>query len=470
MLGSFFKPRSIAVVGASRKRGKIGYEILSSLVSSGYEGRIYPVNPTAEEILGLKCYKTISDIDGSVDMVVIAIGAAHVPMVIEECGKKGVKAAVIISGGFKELGGEGKIYEEQIAEICRKYGIRAIGPNCIGILCPETGVDTLFQTRERCLRPKPGEVAFIAQSGTFALTIVEWLAEAGIGLSKMVSYGNMVDVTESELIEYLADDEKTRIILAYIESVRDGRRFYTTLRKTTSRKPVLILKSGRTEEGVKAAKSHTGGLAGSYRIFKAAAQQAGAVLVEDIRDLFNTTKALVWQPLPKGNRVVMVTNGAGPAVMAIDKMRELTIRPGKPSRETVTKLKGKYPPAYIIDKNPIDLTGSATSRDYKLAIKALMEDDSVDILMPIFVFQDTLLDEGIVDVLSEYNQRGKPIICCAAGGPYSRRMAKELEKHEIPVYTTPEEAVKVADYMYRCSKALSSYDDRDAVRYLRGDH
>ncbi len=458
MLDSFFKPSSIAVVGASRRKGKIGYEILASLISSGYKGKVYPVNPTADMILGLKCYKTISDIDEDVEMAVIAIRASHVPMVMEECGRKGVKAVVIISGGFKELGGEGEKYEKQIGEICGKYGMRAIGPNCIGILCPETGVDTLFHSRERCLRPKPGDVAFIAQSGTFALTIVEWLAEAGIGMSKMISYGNMVDVTESELIEYLAEDEKTRIILAYIESVRDGRRFYNTLRKTTGRKPVLLLKSGRTEEGVKAAKSHTGGLAGSYMIFKAAALQAGAVLVEDIRDLFNTAKALEWQPLPKGNRLVMVTNGAGPAVMAIDKMRDLTIKPGKPSRETVMKLRDKYPPAYIIDKNPIDLTGSATSRDYRLAIEALIEDDSVDIVMPIFVFQDTPLDKGIVDVLAEYNWRGKPIICCAAGGPYSRMMSKELEKQGIPVYTTPEEAVKVADYMYRCSRALSTQD------------
>jgi len=442
-LDAFFKARSVAVIGASARPGKIGHEILRNLALYEYKGRVYPINPRAEEILGLKCYKSILDVPDDVDLAVIAIASEATPKVVEECGRKGVKAIVIVSGGFKELGGRYKDVEEEVVRIARRYGMRIIGPNCIGVFDGGTRIDTFFQSRERMLRPPKGPIAFMTQSGTFGCTMLEWAAEAGLGISKFVSYGNRCDVDEADLIRYFGQDPETRVIAIYLEGLSDGRKFMEAAREVAPKKPIVVLKAGRTEAGSRAALSHTGWLAGEAAIYEAAFRQCGVIQARNFEELFDMAKALALQPPARGRRVAMVTNGAGPCVMAADACVERGLELASYTPKTLGELKEKLP-SYCIPGNPVDLTGSATSADYEVAMRALLKDPNVDLLMPFFVFQDTPLDEGIIDVVADIRAYGKPIVCCAAGGPYTRKQARRLEGLGIPVYPIPERAVAAA--------------------------
>ena len=442
-LDAFFKARSVAVIGASSRPGKIGHEILRNLALYEYRGRVYPINPRADEILGLKCYPSILDVPDEVDLAVIAVASEATPRVVEECGRKGVKAIVIVSGGFKELGGRFKDVEEEVVRIARRYGMRIIGPNCIGVFDGETRIDTFFQSRERMLRPPRGPIAFMTQSGTFGCTMLEWVAEAGLGVSKFVSYGNRCDVDEADLIRYFGQDPETRVIAIYLEGLSDGRKFMEAAREVVPEKPIVVLKAGRTEAGSKAALSHTGWLAGQAAIYDAAFKQCGVIQARNFEELFDMVKALALQPPAGGPRVAMVTNGAGPCVMAADAITERGLELARYEPRTVELLKEELPP-FCIPGNPVDLTGSATSREYEVAMRALLEDPNVDLLMPFFVFQDTPLDERIIEVVAEMRSYGKPIVCCAAGGPYTRKQAKRLEELGVPVYPIPERAVAAA--------------------------
>jgi len=442
-LNYFFKAKSVAVIGASSKPGKIGYEIFRNLSQYEFKGKTYPVNPNASEILKVKCYPSVLSIPDEIDLAVIALPSKNVPKVIEECGRKGVKACVIVSGGFKELGEDYKKIEEETVKNAKKYGIRIIGPNCIGIFDSETKIDTFFQSHERMIRPPPGPVSFLTQSGTFGCTMLEWAAESGLGISKFVSYGNRCDVDEADLVLYLGEDPNTRVIAIYVEGFGDGRRFLEAARKVIPKKPIVVLKSGRTELGSKAAMSHTGWLAGSYPICKAALKQFGIIVARNFEELFDMTKALAMQPPAKGKKIAMVTNGAGPCVMAADECAERKIELATYSEETIKKLK-KTLPSYCTVDNPVDLTGSATSNEYKASIEALLKDPNVNLLMVFFVFQDTPLDENIINIVPEMQKYEKPIICCASGGPYTRKQSKILEEKGVPVYPIPERAVAAA--------------------------
>ena len=440
-LNYFFKARSVAVIGASKEPGKIGREILYSLLSSGYKGKVYPINPKYEEIAGLKCYKSITEVPDFIDLAVLAIPAHLAPKIVEECGRKGVKAIVIVSGGFKEVGGLGEELEKKVSEIARRYNIRVIGPNCIGVFDGRTRIDTFFQNYQRMIRPPPGTVAFLTQSGTYGCTVLEWMAEEGIGISKFVSYGNMVDVDEAELLEYLWMDPETKIIAFYIESLKSGRRFIEVARRVIRDKPVIVLKAGRTAYGAKAAKSHTGGLAGDYMIIRGALKQAKVIMVDTLVELYDTIKAFYMSPLPKGDKIAMITNGAGPCVMAADEIEELGLQLATYSEDTIDYLKRSLPP-YAQIGNPLDLTGSATTRDFMISGKALAKDPKIDILAFFFVFQDTPLEDKIVDELPKLKAYNKPIFVMAAGGPYAKKQSKILTSKGIPVYESPERLVK----------------------------
>lgn len=454
-LDNFFKAQSVAVIGASSTPGKIGHEVLRSLVEYGYKGRVYPVNPRATEILGVKCYRTLTEIPDRVDLAVFTIASNLAPDIMEECGRKGVRNVVVISGGFKELGGDYRELEGRMVATAKKSGIRVIGPNCIGVYDSETKLDTFFQSRERMTRPDKGPVAFLTQSGTFGCSMIEWLAESGIGVSKLVSYGNRCDVDEADLIEYLADDPATAVISLYIEGLGDGRKFFEAARRVTPRKPILVLKSGRTERGATAAKSHTGWLAGSYDVYSAAFRQAGIVSASNFEELFDITKAAVLQPPSRGNRIAMVTNGAGPCVMAADESSKYGVELAEYEPKTREELKSKLPPFCVIG-NPVDLTGSATSQDYKTAIDALIRDRNVDVMMPFFVFQDTPLDEGIVEVIAQSASQGKTIVCCASGGEYTAKMSSAMESRGIPVYPIPERAIVAVSALIRLGQIHKS--------------
>ena len=431
----FFNAKSIALIGASPEVGKVGNSVLESLVKHDYKGKVFPVNAKGySEIMGIKAYKNLNEITEPIDVVVVTVDLKFVPDLLKVCGQKGIHNVVIISGGGKELGGERANIEQQIKDISSKLNIRIIGPNCIGMFNGENRLDCAFQGHERMLRPKNGNVSFLSQSGTVGIAFMEH--SSAFGMSKMISYGNRSDVDEADMIWYLSEDPHTKVIGLYVEGLGDGRKFVNTAKKVISerKKPIVVFKNGRTTRGAKQAASHTGSLGGTFAVVKGAFSQSGIISVDSYEELTSSLKALSWQPVPRGNRVAMVTNGAGPIIAAIDQFEKLGLEVATLTDQSISSLKSHYPPTYVIG-NPCDITGSANAADYKFAIQTFMDDPNVDIIMPWFVFQDDPLEEDIVDILSEFNKIGKkPILIGALGGPFTQNMANRLEDNQIPVY------------------------------------
>src|ERR671938_1017036 len=422
-LDLFFNARSIALIGASPEPGKIGNSVFESLAKHEYKGKVFPVNAKGyPEILGVKAFRTLDDINEQIDVVVVTVDLKFVPDLLKSCGRKGIHNMVIISGGGKELGGERAAIEQQIKELSSRLQIRIIGPNCIGVFNGENRLDCAFQGHERMLRPKKGEVAFLSQSGTVGIAFME--TSDAFGMSTMISYGNRSDVDEADMIWYLSEDPNTQVIGLYVEGLGDGRKFMETARRVIKErgKAVVVFKNGRTARGAKQAASHTGSLGGSYGVVKGALDQAGIISVDSYEELTAALKALSWQPVPRGGRVAMVTNGAGPIIAAIDQFEHLGLQVAELDEQTKKSLKEHYPPTYIIG-NPCDITGSANADDYKFAIQAFMEDPNVDIIMPWFVFQDDPLEETIVDVLASFQKmRKKPILVGTMGGLFKEEI------------------------------------------------
>ncbi len=433
---TFFTPKSVALVGASSSKGKIGNSILDSLVNYDYKGKVYPINPKADKIFGQKCYPSVADIPGNVDLVVVSVDLSITPPVLEDCAKKGIHNVVIVSGGGKELGGKRAEYEAEVKRLSEKHKIRIIGPNCIGMFNAANRLDCAFQGQERMLRSKLGDVAFFSQSGTMGISMLE--SADVFGLSKMISFGNRSDVDEADMIWYAANDPQTKVIGLYVEGFGDGRKFINTAKRVMKekKKPIVIWKSGRTELGAKQAASHTGSLGGSNAIIMGAFKQAGIISVDSYQELVGVLKALAWQPPAKGNRVGMTSNGAGPMIGAIDQLERLGLTIGKLSPKIVKKMKEYFPPAVPIHNgNPADVGGGATADDYRFVIQQFMDDKNVDMAMPWFVFQDDPLEETIVDHLAEFKKKGKkPLLVGCNGGPYTEKMIKRVEKHQVPVY------------------------------------
>ncbi|WP_287584087.1 CoA-binding protein, partial [Candidatus Borrarchaeum sp.] len=377
---------------------------------------------------------------------------------IEQCGKKGVRNIVIVSGGFKEVGNEE--LESQIVEIARQNGIRIIGPNCIGIYDAITKVETFFQSHDRMVRPSYNaktKISFLTQSGTYGASFLELLDEDGLGVSKFVSYGNKADVNETDMLQYLAEDQDTKVIAIYLEAIGrgEGRTFFEVAKEVTRKKPVVIYKTGTTTEGTTAAKSHTGHLSSQAAVYNGVFKQTGILSIRNFDELLAVSKALAFQPLPKGNRCAFVSNGIGPVIAMIDEAVKNKLEIAKLQELTREHLREKFPPFFVIE-NPVDVTGSATSKDYEIAIEAFLNDPNVDIVMPWFVFQDTPLDENIVNVLDEMNSRTqKPILIGAHGGPYTKRMSKIIQGKGIPVFDQAGKVIAAASALYRYSQYLS---------------
>ncbi|MBM3910896.1 MAG: acyl-CoA synthetase [Thaumarchaeota archaeon] len=432
----FFTPQSVALVGASATPGKIGNSVLDSLAKHDYKGKVFPINPKQEEILGIKCYPSISAIPEKVDLVVVCVDLSVTPPILEECARKGIHSVVIVSGGGKELGGERAAYEAEVKRLSEKYEIRIIGPNCIGMFNAANRLDCAFQGQARMVRAKLGPVALLSQSGTMGISFLE--TADSFGLSKMVSYGNRSDVDEADMIWYLADDPQTQVIALYVEGFGDGRKFVNTAKRVMAekKKPVVIWKSGRSEAGAKQAASHTGSLGGSNAIIMGAFKQAGIISVDSYQELAGVTKALAWQPAAKGNRAALCSNGAGPMIGAIDHFERLGLSLAKVTEETRKKMVEHFPPTYVVGKgNPADVTGGANADDYRFTIQSFMDDPNVDIIMPWFVFQDDPLEETIIDYLAEFsNQRKKPILVGGNGGPYTQKISALIEQKGVPVY------------------------------------
>jgi 3-hydroxypropionyl-CoA synthetase (ADP-forming) len=431
----FFNAKSVALIGASPEPGKIGNSVMESLVKHDYKGKVYPVNAKGySEIMGVKAYKNLLDVQDPIDVVIVTVDLKFVPDLLIECGKKNIHNMVIISGGGKELGGERAAIEKRIQDLSRELNIRIIGPNCIGIFNGENRLDCAFQGHLRMLRPKQGNVAFLSQSGTVGIAFME--TSDAFGLSKMISYGNRSDVDEADMIHYLAQDPNTNVIGLYVEGLGDGRKFMNAAKKVIKeyQKPIVVFKNGRSTKGAKQAASHTGSLGGSFAVISGAFEQTGIISLDSYEELTSALKALTWQPVPKGNKIAMVTNGAGPIIAAIDNFERLNLELAQLSDQTMKSFRDHYPATYVIG-NPCDVTGSASADDYRFAIQSFLDDTNVDIVMPWFVFQDDPLEEKIVDILAEFQkQKRKPILVGAMGGPFTEEISKKIEAFNIPVY------------------------------------
>jgi len=450
-LEKFFEPKSVAVVGASRDETKLGFIIFSNFVNSKIK-KVYPINPNVDFILGKKAYKTVLDVPDKIDLAVIVVPAKIVPQVLRECVRKRIEAVVIISSGFSEVGDEGKNLEKECQLAIKESKTNVIGPNCIGVLDPYSQVDTLFLSRARCGRPKEGNISFISQSGAVGSTVLDLFAENGIGISKFVSYGNAMDVNETDLIEFLNVDGKTKVIAAYLEGIKDkGERFMKVARNVSKRKPIVVLKSGKSNKGAEAVSSHTGSLAGSGKIYSSALKQANVIEAQDWEELMDFSLALSTQPLPHGNRIAIITDGGGFGVLATDECEKQGLQLPEPSEKLKSKMR-KFMPNYVSLRNPIDLTGDSDAKRYMIAVEECMKSNEYDGLIVITLFQVPTLGSEIVDYLINAKKFRKPIIVCSTGGKFSKEMNDKMMASNIPVYPSPERAVKAMRALVQYSK------------------
>ena len=433
-LTPFFHPAGVAVIGASSNPRKLSYGIMRNLVNSPYAGGIYPVNPGAAEILGKPSYADISAVPDPVDLAVIVLPVTAIPDTLEACGQRGVKAVIIISGGFKEVGEEGEQIEARCLEIIKRYGMRMIGPNCVGLINLHTGLNATFIYG----LPDPGGIAFMAQSGAVMGGVVDLVQGKKVGFSHFISMGNEADVTETDLMEYLAQDPNVRVIAAYVEQIKDGRRFLEVARKVSRVKPIVLLKGGRSNAGARAVSSHTGSLAGSYAAYQAAFKQAGVIEVDSLTELFEVALAFDFQPLPRGRRAVIITNAGGPAALASDALSDngLTLNDLEP--ETRATLRAALNPSAQVG-NPVDILGGAEPPDYALCVKTLVKDNNVDIILPLLVPQALVNPAGVAQAIVDESRGSDKTVLASIIGDISVDEARlVLHSARIPMYTTAE--------------------------------
>jgi acetyltransferase len=444
VLDSLFYPKSVAVIGASTDQRKVGYALLSNLIRFSYQGALYPVNPKADEILGLKSYRSLSAIPGQVDLAVIAIPAAYVPGAIRECIGKKIPSAVIVSAGFKEAGSEGLLLEEELKSIVRGGEIRVLGPNCLGVINTSSCLNATFAAG---MLP-PGRVAFFSQSGALGIAILDWAIGNKIGFSKFISLGNKADLNETDFIEYFINDSETDIILGYIEDVVQGRRFLDVARKATKMKPILLVKAGGTQAGARAASSHTGALAGSEHAFNAAFRQCGVIRAEGIEDLFETAKAFNSKKVPQGSNLLIITNAGGPGIIAADTAERLGIGLPQLSKKTVEAL-SKLLPGNASLYNPVDIIGDATAARYETVFEQALTDPSVDGFLVILTPQAMInAEEAARAVIKASHQTDRPFITSFMGLERVRASLELLKSAAIPNFSYPEPAVRAFRKLY----------------------
>lgn len=444
-LGKFFSPESVCIIGASRNPKKIGHVILRNFTET-FKGRIYPVNPNAKKILGLKCYHSLEKIRGSVDLAVIALPASIVPYALEECGEKGIKNCIVVSSGFRETGNF-KL-EKKLEDVIKKYGIRVIGPNGLGIYDPYSGVDTIFNPKQKLGRPGKGDIGLISQSGATMCISLDWMTMSGYRISRAISYGNATDVDVPELVEYLDRDSKTKVICLYIEGLKDGRKFFKTARKV--RKPVIALKGGKTESGRKSAKTHTGALAGKSEIYSGAFRQAGVLEADDLEQMFDLARALSKQPLPKGKRLRIITDAGGFGVLTSDWADKMGLKIVKVSEKSGRKLK-KLVPDHAVLESIIDLTGDVTSEMYEACYRDAVQDKNVDMIALILLLQPPLVNEDVVDRILKLSGK-KTTAIISAGGDYTEKIKQRLEEGGLPCFSSPKRCIEVLSAMHRYSR------------------
>ncbi|VVB76998.1 Acetate--CoA ligase [ADP-forming] II subunit alpha [uncultured archaeon] len=447
-LRTMLKPKSVAIIGASRNPDKVGHIILQNYLSAGYSGKLYPINPNADEILGLRAYKSVLDIKrDSIDLAVVAIPAELTPQALNDCGKAGIRNVVVVSGGFAEVG-NGAL-QDKLKDICDKYGIAMIGPNCLGLMDTRSRIDTLFLPSYKISRPFIGRVSFVSQSGAVGSTILDIISSEGIGLSKFISYGNAVCVDEVDILEYLMADDETDVIVMYIEGIKRGKEFVEVARKLGKKKPVVILKAGRTDAGVTAAHSHTAALAGNYATQEAIFRQFGFTVAKDLDELLDYAKIFASDPEPKGNRVSIITNGGGTGVLTTDAVassRSLVL--SQLANETRAAL-AKTMPALVNVTNPLDLAGDADAKRYGDALTAVSADENTDILIVIALFQTPGADSKVAaELVHQKGDMDKPMVVISVGSDYTGLHKKILESGGVPVYESPSAAAKALEALF----------------------
>jgi acetate---CoA ligase (ADP-forming) len=458
-LTPMLKPTSVAIIGASRNPEKVGNIILQNYLSVGYSGKLYPVNPNADEVLGLKCYKTVQDIGVPVDLAVVAVPAQLVPIALEECGKAKAKSVIVISGGFSEIGETA--LQEQITSIANKYKIPMLGPNCLGVVDTRSRTDTMFLPSFKISRPQVGFVSFISQSGAVGSTVLDIIGGEGFGLSKFISYGNAAQLDEVDMLEYLMDDEETKVIVLYTEGIRRGKEFVEVARKITKKKPVIVLKAGRTSAGAAAAKSHTASLSGDYATQEAIFRQFGFTVAKDLSELVYYAKIFASEIEPTGNRVAVITNGGGTGVITADAIGSSDyLKIAEYSTQT-RKALDKTMPELVNVANPLDLAGDADQKRYGDALDAVCKDPNVDMVIAIVLFQTPGADSTVTArVVRQKGLLLKPIIVMSMGAGYTQAQKVQLEAGGVPVYDSPYGAIaalealfKYAEYKRKIAKA-----------------
>jgi acetyl coenzyme A synthetase (ADP forming)-like protein len=470
MLEAFSNPRSVAVVGASREEGKLGHAVLKSLIDAGFLGPIYPVNPKADEVLGLKAYPSVKDCPGTVDLAVILIPGKLVAPVMKECGEKGVKGVIVISAGFREVGAEGLRAEHEIVDIARQYNMRIIGPNCLGYIDTIAKLNASFAP----LMPRKGTIAFMSQSGAIASSILDIADARGLGMSRFVSLGNKADLNETDFLQEWGDDAETKVIMIYVEDIKTGARFMDVARAATRHKPVVAIKSGSTSAGTKAASSHTGALAGSDAAYTAAFRQTGVIRATTVEDLFDFSEAFTNQPVIREDGVCIVTNAGGAGVMAADAVEHAGLKLAQLSPQTMAALKEKLPPAASV-LNPVDVLGDAQADRYGLALDIVSRDPNVNAILVILTPQIVTQPKETAEITARLMTNSPiPVFACWIGGALTAEGVKILTANHIPAYPEPERAVRslraMLDYrrwLQRPKFQPRSYDiDRKAIEQV----
>ncbi|MBS3117254.1 CoA-binding protein [Candidatus Woesearchaeota archaeon] len=437
-LSPFFHARSIVIVGASRDPKKVGHVIFRNLLDSEFDGEIFLVNRNAGEILNHKVYRSVGVLPSRPELAIIAVPAPYVLKIIEDCGKKKIKHVIIVSAGFREVGNV-KL-EERLARALKQHNILCIGPNCLGTFDAHSGFDSLFIPQYRMKRPKAGGIAFVSQSGAVGSTILDLAAEDGYGFSKFISYGNAVNVDESDLLSYLGSDKQTRVICLYIEGLCNGRKFLETAKEVSKKKPVIVIKGGLHESSSQATLSHTGSLAGDKEVYFAAFRQAGVLYASSLDEMFYYAKIFEYSTSPSGSRVQIITNGGGFGIICADAVLSAGLLLAHMHKDNCRALE-KALPKIVTIKNPIDLAGDATTERYRIAIEYALRDENVDMVIVILLYQTPLITADIIDVLVEASEEGKkPLVVVSAGGEFTHILKENLEEHGVPCYTFPEQA------------------------------
>lgn len=437
-LAPFFKPHSVAIIGASRKPGKIGHEILRNMKLSKFGGEIFPINPSAQSILGFKVYPNLFAIGREIDLAIIVVPAEMVSEVLQECADVHVKGVIVITSGFGEVGNTD--LERKVVEIARKAGIRVIGPNTFGIFCAESHMNCTFGPNYIL----SGKTAFITQSGALGLALMAWTTEERYGVSSIVSIGNKADVDDADLLEYLGEDESTKSILIYMEGLKDGKRFYEVSKDVVRKKPIIVIKAGRSRRGAVAVSSHTGAIAGQDSMFDVAFKEAGVSRADTMTRAFDWIQSINENPAPRGENVVIVTNGGGIGVLATDRCEELGINLMSINEDLKSEL-AKIIPSFGSLRNPIDLTANATDETYSKVLEVLMRRDEVHAIIALFcqteIIDPTLVADTIISAVGPLGERKKPVTVAFVGGRLASVAYDRMIERRFAAYPTAERAV-----------------------------